>query len=408
MATAEKKNGSPAERPIDRIKAALAETTSLIESLLPAELKGRAEWFTNRAMLTFARGSQKLQQCSVGSFVQCVVNGAEIGIPIDAKLGHAVPYNNNKKVGGRDNWVMEAQFQPSYIALKVIAKRSGQIVDAYAKVIRDNDNFTHGTAGDNCHLEHNWDIRKDRGPVIGAYAVVILPSRYWRYEIMDISELDAIKARSKSKDRDGHITGPWVTDESEMQKKTVLKRTLKTDCSDPGFIMATQYDDAEYEHNGEIYTPRGNRRHSRSPLNEQLGLPSPKAPTQFERDFSDMVDNTVVDERETVEAPRSQAEAETFKHAEPEQIDEPTGEQNQDSKKTEWDESVEQFNDPLTMLSIKLEDATDEPAVRAARKWFRNEPTNDDALKLCDEMCAVRKKELVGGAGTKTQKQIGD
>lgn len=60
----------------------------------------------------------------------------------------------------------------------------------------------------------------------------------------------------------------------------------------------------------------------------------------------------------------------------------------------EQGESSDTFEDRLTMLSIKLDDAADDNAVRAAKKWFKTEPTNDAALAKCDEMCQQRTSEL--------------
>ena len=307
MATAQKQN-TPAERPIDRIRRALGGVIEQIESVLPQEYKGRAEWFTNRAVLTFLRGNWKLQKCTVSSFVQCVVNGAELGIPIDGKLGYAVPYNNKKKLeNGKEEWVMEAQFQPSYIALKVIAKRSGQVKDAYAEIVRENDFLEHAKMGDQCAIKHTWDHRQHRGNIVGVYAVVILPGGLWRYEWMDLEEVGGIRGRSKSGN-----DGPWVTDFNEMARKTVLRRALKTDCSDPGFIMAVQHDEAEYETEAVPVA-----RSTRSPLTDQLGLPSPKARTQFEQDLdagpqhASGAEEAVYTHTEPAEAPK-QMQADSF------------------------------------------------------------------------------------------------
>ena len=77
-----------------------------------------------------------------------------------------------------------------------------------------------------------------------AYAIIKLPDDEWRYELMDMDELDDIRKRSPAWQKN---VGPWVSDDLEMRKKTVIKRALKTYCDDPAIVRALQLDDQEYE-----------------------------------------------------------------------------------------------------------------------------------------------------------------
>lgn len=268
------KNGArpePNGNTVSQVSDGLAKRIQTIEELLPRELKERADWFVKRALMTFSQ-TDSLRKCSASSFITAVVRGAEVGLPIDGKLGYAVPYWNAKK------GETEAQFQPSYMGLIVVAKRSGQIVNCYSGMVFQNDDFRHGRTGDKCVLEHTWSFGADRGEPLGAYAVVSLPGDTWTYELMSIEDLNAIRNRSKASG-----SGPWVTDPEEMMKKTVLRRALKTYCNDPGFVLAAQYDEAEYEGHQDR-TPA--KRIQRSSLNDHLDLATPvhkPAPERIEQ-----------------------------------------------------------------------------------------------------------------------------
>jgi len=244
---------------VKQVSDGLLSRVEGIRELLPPVLKHQADWFVKRALMTFSQSDQ-LRKCSASSFITAVLKGAEIGLPIDGKLGYAVSYFNSKK------GELEAQFQPSYMGLVVVAKRSGQIINCYSGMIYEHDHFTHARHGDKCQLDHTWDFGQDRGAPLGAYAVVTLPGGEWTYDLMSLADLDAIRNRSKASG-----SGPWVTDTDEMRKKTVLRRALKLYCNDPGFVQAAELDDQQYE--TQDRTPA--KRIQRSSLNDHLDLSTP-------------------------------------------------------------------------------------------------------------------------------------
>ncbi len=222
---------------------ALWERVEKLREVLPDNLKDQAERFVKRAMLTFERRPE-LQACSATSFIRCVLAAAELGLAIDGRLAHAVPFNNKikDKVTGKDRWVKEAQFMPDYKGLVAVAKRCGAIKDCRAELVCQNDSFRHGQMGAKCVLEHTWDIHLPRGAVIGAFAVIVRPDGDFGYSYMDLEELKYVRSKSKAKD-----AGPWVDWTGEMQKKTVLKRALKLYVDDPAVVRALEIDDTEYD-----------------------------------------------------------------------------------------------------------------------------------------------------------------
>lgn len=257
------------------INLTLERSIEKIEAVLPDTLKGQAPRFVKRAMLTFAEKAD-LHECTPMSFVMCVLEAAELGLCIDGKLGHAVAYNNKYKENGRDVWRKEAQFMPDYKAIIAVAKRSGQIVDCYGDVVYATDTFEHSRNGGQSVLRHTYDVAQPRVKIVAAYAIIKLPHGDWRYELMNLSELDRIQSRSKAKG-----FGPWKTDTDQMRIKTVIRRGLKLYCDDPGVTRILDYADREYE-SGESVPVKSV---SRSALNDVL--PSRPAPQPEQVDQSE-------------------------------------------------------------------------------------------------------------------------
>jgi recombination protein RecT len=215
-----------------------------LEAVLPPKLKNQARRLVKRARL-YMQKVPKLQQCTPGSLIVAILQAAELGLVIDGKLAYAVPYNCKIKEGKKERWELQAQFQAGYLGLIAVAKRSRVLADVYADLVRHGDHFKHGKRDGKCFLEHSYGVETKRGDVTGAYAIFKLPSGLWHYELMQIEEINKIKARSKSRDKEGNIVGPWVTDEGEMQKKTVLRRGLKPFSFDLEIALALGSDDDE-------------------------------------------------------------------------------------------------------------------------------------------------------------------
>lgn len=167
--------------------------------------------------LSAAARTPEILACSPESILRAVMQGAELGLEVGGLLGDAyfVPFKN--KTTGRT----EAQLIPGYRGLIKLARNSGQITSIEAHVVREHDQFTL-TYGLDAKLEHVPCLKGDPGPVVAAYAIARFKDGGYQVEVMTRAELDAIKARSQA-----GTSGPWVTDEAEMQKKTVIRRLCK-------------------------------------------------------------------------------------------------------------------------------------------------------------------------------------
>lgn len=158
----------------------------------------------------------KLAECEPGSFMTAMVTAAQMGVAPDGRNGYLIPRWNGKTQR------TDCTFMPSYIGLIGLVRRNDNVADVYAEPVHEADSFTI-TKGLHRDLIHEVDVRKDRGAFIGAYAVIAYKDGRHSFEFMSKLEIDGIKARSQSPN-----AGPWATDYSEMAKKTVIKRLLKT------------------------------------------------------------------------------------------------------------------------------------------------------------------------------------
>lgn len=238
----------------------LSQRIAHIEKALPDSMKGQGERLIYRALVTM-NNNPKLKECTADSIFQAVLDAAGLGLMIDGRLAHAVPYGK------------EAKFQIDYKGMVAVARRAGSIRDAYAMLVYEKDAFKHGTKDGSPFMEHVPSLEADRGKVVGAYAVLHMPDGWWRYEWMPIVELDRIQTRSKA-----GSYGPWKTDTDEMRKKTVLRRLMKMYVdADEKLARLVEHDEPEDDvvHRVQLELPQGRVHHAGKPKQLQSEVPVP-------------------------------------------------------------------------------------------------------------------------------------
>jgi len=118
----------------------------------------------------------------------------------------------------------------SYMGLLDLAIQSGSILWGQAELVYASDKFTmHGFDQPPTH-ERN-PFLKDRGELVGVYTVVKTRDGDYLTTTMTADDVFAIRDRSDAwiaYEKDKSKKCPWVTDEGEMVKKTVIKRAYKT------------------------------------------------------------------------------------------------------------------------------------------------------------------------------------
>ncbi|OXM84587.1 recombination protein RecT [Paenibacillus rigui] len=217
---------TPVASPANTIAAYLKKMEGEIARALPKHMTPER---MTRIALTTIRTNPKLLECTVPSLIAAVMQSAQLGLE-PGLIGHCyfVPYNNKKKgLDGKDYWEKEVQFMIGYKGMIDLARRSGNIQSISAHEVYENDfiELTYGLQEDLKHIP--WFLRKDQkqqasGDVTGAYMVAKFNDGGHFIHYMPIQEIESHRARSKSKDN-----GPWITDYTEMCKKTVVRAGWK-------------------------------------------------------------------------------------------------------------------------------------------------------------------------------------
>lgn len=216
-----------AVKPIDNLKDLLDRAMPAIKSVIPSYLD---PYRLLQVALVAASRSSKLLQCTPESFLQSVMQAAELGLEAGGPLGHAylVPFKN-KHTGKLD-----CQLIVGYKGYIDLAHDNGQEIEA--RVVREKDQFRM-SFGTSPELFHSPSLEADPGPVIGAYAIAKIKDAEPKVEWMSLAQLEAIRKRSKSPDE-----GPYATDREEMYRKAPVRRIQKYLDLSPRQRKAMEYD----------------------------------------------------------------------------------------------------------------------------------------------------------------------
>ncbi len=195
-----------------------------------------------RTMLLAMTRQPLLYECSVESILQAFLTCAELGLEPGGIRGYMylIPFWNSKNKG------YECQAIPGYRGLMHLARNSMDVSYFAAHVVHANDKFrvVYGLHED---LIHEPCMDDNPGVAMGVYAVAFLKSGERQFEVMTRSQVEAIKSRTKSRDKNGNIVGPWITDEEEMWRKTAIRRIVKYMELSERMEKAVEIDDAQYE-----------------------------------------------------------------------------------------------------------------------------------------------------------------
>lgn len=152
------------------------------------------------------------------SVINAVTNLAAIGLSLNParKLAYLVP---------RDGRIC---LDISYIGLIELAVASGSVRWVKAELVRAGDRFQLNGL-DKLPTHDFQPFGTDRGEIVGVYCVAKTADGDYLTDTMSIAEVNDIRDRSSAWRAwvDKKKKCPWVTDEGEMIKKTIVKRASK-------------------------------------------------------------------------------------------------------------------------------------------------------------------------------------
>ncbi len=213
----------PYHQKVVQLRASITKLTPELQKALPRHMDVKR---LVRMLYTALNQVPGLAECSERSLLQAAMECAQAGLE-PGVLGQAyiIPFkskHSSQKV---------ATFIPGYKGLITLGRRSGELQDVYAEVVYDVDKFDvrRGTSPSLTHEpnydQHVWtNVQEEAKHIVGFYAVSFLKDTPLpHFEYMTKRQVDAVMRRSP-----GHgDSGPWVTDYTEMGKKTVLRRLMK-------------------------------------------------------------------------------------------------------------------------------------------------------------------------------------
>lgn len=170
-----------------------------------------------------------------------VSKAAGLGLLLDPLLGEGyivTAYNYKTKK-------TEPQLRVGYKGMNKLARQTGNVAGIYAHEVHALDDVE-------CDLgfpkvfHHKPKLFVDRGPIVGYVALVAYKDATFDFEPMSLEQCLGIRDRSdawKAYRAEKIKTTPWASDESEMCKKTVLRRLMKRQDQSPELVRAFQIED---------------------------------------------------------------------------------------------------------------------------------------------------------------------
>ena len=194
-------------REIAQFQGALVQRLPQIEAVLPANMGGKRFC---RIATGLVERNPALQNTTPASFALAVLGIAELGLEPTLGMVYVIPYKTT------------ATLQIGYQGMIQLARNSGDVLDIYAEVVREGDEFdvTYGTQRS---LTHRKTAPKD-APFTHVYAVAKLRGTDPAFVVLDRED---VKKRQKVSKTGGSPSSPWAQWPEEMWRKTTVRALFK-------------------------------------------------------------------------------------------------------------------------------------------------------------------------------------
>ncbi len=222
--------------PVAEVRSELDKMTPEFRAVLPPELP--VERF-NRVVVTALQKNPDLAKADRRSLFAACMECATDGLLPDGKEAVLNVYKTKQPDG---TWLAKVQYLPMIKGIRKTVMKSGLFSDWKANIIYQNDEYEI-VLGLHEYIMHKPLLHGDRGKPVLVYSVAhFKDSSKPNWDWMTINEVNKIRSRSRAKD-----SGPWVTDEEEMVKKTMLRRHSKSLPLDATLEQVIQRDDRLYD-----------------------------------------------------------------------------------------------------------------------------------------------------------------
>lgn len=152
------------------------------------------------------------------SLYNALVRAAQDGLLVDGREGAIVTFKTKDKA--TNAYVKKAQFMPMVYGIIQQLGKAG--IDAHANSVYEGENCEIWTDEHGQHIKHMRNPFAETRKMIGVYAVGITKAGNAYIEAMNMADINAVRARSKSPDE-----GPWADSYDRMAQKAALHRLAK-------------------------------------------------------------------------------------------------------------------------------------------------------------------------------------
>lgn len=227
----------------DQFSTEIARREDEIAAVLPPHIP--FEKFRQTALIA-VKNNPALLRADRRSLHQAITEAAEDGLHPDGREGVISIYKEKQKDG---SYLEVANWNPMIWGIRKRALELCQIV-IDANVVHERDHWRRRQGDDPCIEHEPPPLGEDRGKPVGAYAIFRRGSEILHREVMDVKEIEVVKAQSRQQ---GGLL--WTKFWGEAWKKTVVRRGIKTIPSVPAFDKIVSREDRDFSFDRRATTP---------------------------------------------------------------------------------------------------------------------------------------------------------